>query len=120
MGYINSAIGETSSQTTTERAGTPGPKVPEGPQGPKGETGPQGGAGPQRVKVREAHRVRQEIKDPRGRLGRRVQKGTLGPREKKGRLGRRVQKETRVILVLRDVPAVPLILIRKISTKSCS
>ena len=104
MGYINSQIGETS-RTTSETVGPPGPRGAIGPAGPQGPIGPRG------EKVLEGRPVH---KDPKGKMDRRVPKGWPVHR---GETDRRVQKTTKVILGLRVVPAVPLILTCKISTR---
>ena len=48
MGYINSQIGGTTSQTMSEnvKEGPPGPGGPPGPEGPPGPKGDKGPAGP--------------------------------------------------------------------------
>ena len=103
MGYINSQIGETR-QTTSETVGPPGLRGDIGPAGPQGPIGPRGEAGPQ---------------GPQGQNGPQGPQGVAGPQGPKGEMDRRVQKATKVILGLRVVPAVPLILTRKISTIFC-
>ena len=84
MGYINSQIAETTSQTTSQTTGPPGPGGPPGPEGPPGPKGDKGPAGPQGP---YGPRGEKGPTGPQSPIGPQGQKGSQGPQGPKGDKG---------------------------------